>query len=273
MSMNLPTPGSEVTVPATPDMMGLSGIRSESLHQEDRLKIAIVGDFKTGKSWLAATAPQPIRFYDFDDRAESLAEKPGLIIARKPSMLDVETDLSILKARKIKGLPIPTTFVFDTVTFMQKAMETEIFRQTPDLARKIKVGNSTTMLIRSGWDAINGVQRYMEYIISEFSPLGNLIFVYHEKNEKDVVKSTKDETKYTGDITVDPQYLSKTLSLFNEVYRISINYKGEYVVQCRPTNNFSASTTMLLEENEKPNIMAMIAKHKAARAAKEKEKK
>lgn len=257
----------ETVTTITLEMLGFSGVRSENLNQEDRLKIAIVGDFKTGKSWLASTAPSPIRFYDFDDRAESLAGKAGLLIARKPSMLDVETDLSIAKSRKLKGLPIPATWVFDTVTFMQKAMETEIFRQSPDLARKIRVGNATTMLIRNGWDAINGVQRYMEYIISEFSPLGNLIFVYHEKNEKDVVKSTKEETKYTGDITVDPQYLSKTLSLFNEVYRISVNFKGEYVVQCRPTNNFSASTTMLLAPEEKPDIMGMIEKHRAARAA------
>lgn len=254
----------------TEDTLGLPGVRSETLTQEERLKIALVGDFKTGKSWLASTAPGPIFIFDFDDRAESLAGKAGLIIARKPSMLDVETTLSMAKARKLKGQDNPKTWVFDSVTYLNKAMEAEIFRQSPDLARKIKVGNSTTMLIRNGWDTINGIQRYMEYLISEFSPLGNIIFVYHEKNEKDVVKSTKEETKYTGDITVDPQYLSKTLSLFNEVYRISINFKGEYIVQCKPTNNFSASTTMLLSETEKPDILAMIEKHKAARASAQK---
>lgn len=250
------------------DNMGLTGVWAETLTQEDRLKIAIVGDFKNGKSTFASTAPQPIVDYDFDGRAESLATKPGILMKSKPNMLEVETDLSITKARKIKGLSIPATWLFDSVTYMNKAMEAEIFRQTPDLARKIKVGNSTTMLIRNGWDAINGIQRYMEYIISEFSALGNLIFVYHEKNEKDVVKSTPGETKYTGDITIDPQYLSKTLSLFNEVYRISINFKGEYVVQCKPNNSFAASTTMLLDAEEKPDIMAMIAKHRAARALK-----
>jgi len=249
-----------------PDMLGFSGVKSENLIQEDRLKIAIVGEPKVGKSWLASTAPQPARVFDFDDRAESLAGKPGLIIKQKPTMQDVETDLSIAKARKIKGLPNPKTWIFDSVTYMHRAMEEEIFRQAPDLARKLRVGASTTMLLRNGWDAINGVQRYIEYLIAEFSPLGNIIFVYHEKNEKDVVKSTAKETAYTGEITVDPQYLAKSLSLFNEVYRISINYQKKYEVQCRPAWDFKASTTMLLDDKEEPNITAMIAKHQMLRA-------
>ena len=248
-------------------MYGISGIRSETLQQENRLKIALVGDIGTGKSWLMATAPQPIVVYDFDDRKESIAGKPGLIIKERPTMLDVERDLSIAKARKLQGKPNVATWAFDSVTYMHRAMEEEIFRQAPDLARSIKVGPAQAMKFRNGWDAINGVQRYIEYLIAEFSLLGNIIFIYHEKNEKDVVKSDAKETKYTGEITTDPQYLAKSLSLFNEVYRITINYKNEYEVQCRPTWDFKAKTTLLLDPVEKPDIMAMIEKHKAARAA------
>jgi len=145
-------------------------------------------------------------------------------------------------------------------------MEEEIFRQAPELARTIKVGTGVGMKIRNGWDTINGIQRYMEYLIAEFSHIGNIIFIYHEKNEKDVIKSTVQETKYTGEITVDPQYLAKSLILFNEVYRISLNYKSEYEVQCRPQWDFKAKTTMLLDKIEQPNILAMIAKHQALRA-------
>jgi hypothetical protein len=183
-------------------------------------------------------------------------------------MQDIERDLSMAKAAKIQKKAIPATWVFDSVTYMQRAMEEEIFRQAPDLARKIKVGpgKDDYFQVRNGWDTINAIQRYIEYLIAEFSAIGNIIFIFHEKNEKDQVKSTKEETKYTGEITVDPQYLAKSLSLFNEVYRISISYDGRYEVQCQPQWNFAAKTTMLLDKIEKPNIMDMIAKHKALRA-------
>jgi len=245
-------------------------VASSDLAQEDRLKIAIVGEPKTGKSWLAATAPAPVLIFDFDDRAESLAGKAGLLVLRKPSMIDVETALSNAKARKNQKLENPRTFVFDSVTYMNRAMEEEIFRQAPDLARTIKVGSGLGMKLRKNWDTINGIQRYMEYLIAEFSPLGNIIFVFHEKNERDPTKSTPENTAYTGDITVDPQYLAKSLSLFNEVYRIKQDYSGKYEVQCKYTgagDKFIASTTMLLDAKEAPNLTAMIAKHQKARAA------
>lgn len=247
------------------------GRLAENLQQESRLKLAIVGDQGTGKSWFAATAPQPIMDYDFDDRAESVAGKPGLIIKSKPTMVDVERDLSIAKGNVAQKRPDlnPATWLFDSVTYMQRAMEDEIFRQAPDLARKIKVGSSREMLLRKNWDTINGIQRYMEYLIAEFSRLGNIIFVFHEKLEKDPVKSTPETTAYTGDITVNPQYLSQSLSLFNEVYRIKQNFQGKFEVQCRYTgagDKFSAKTTMLLDGTEPPDLMAMIAKHQKLRA-------
>ena len=246
----------------------MAGVRSEEISSTDRLKIAIMGKPKSGKSWLAATAPGPIRYYDFDDRSESLEGKPNLFILSKPTMLQVETDLSVMKANKAKSLPLPATIVFDSVTFMNRAMEEEIFRQDSKLARTIKVGNSTSIKIRNSWDVINGIQRYVEYLIAEFGSLGvNIIFVFHEKDEKDKAESTATEIKYTGLVTVDPQYLANSLSLFNEVYRITVDGNKNYKVTCKPNWDVQASTTMLLDAEEKPNIMEMIAKHKAKRAA------
>ena len=244
-----------------PPLKDFAGIPTESLSADERLKMAIVGDFKTGKSWLASTAPKPIYFFDFDDRAESLAGKEGIYIERKPTMQHVETALSIAKYHKEQKLPNPATWGFDTVTNMQKAMENEIFRLSSGLHREVKVGTNLAMKVRSGYDALSAIQRYLELLISEFSALGNVIFVYHERNEKDQVRSTPSEQKYTGDITTDPQYLAKSLSFFNEVFRTSIDYNNKYIVQCKPTSSFSASTSMLLDEIETPDIMGMLAKH------------
>jgi hypothetical protein len=253
---------------------GMPGTKSEDVQQEARLKIAILGKPKTGKSWLAATAPQPIRYYDFDNRKESLAGKPGLYIL-SPSeltMLAVESDLSMFKANKVKiargeNVALPATVVFDSVTFMNRAMEEEIFRQDAKLYRSIRVGNSTSIKIRNSWDVINGIQRYVEYLIAEFSGLGvNIIFVFHEKDEKDKAESTVNETKFTGLVTTDPQYLQNSLSLFNEVYRITVDGSKKYLVTCRPNYDVTASTTMMLDATEEPDIMKMIAKHKQRRA-------
>jgi AAA domain len=245
------------------------GVEATSLIQEERLKIAIVGEPKTGKSWLAATAPGPVFIFDFDDRAESLAGKPNLTIQRNASWLDVERALSIAKSRKANKQEIPSTWVFDSVTFLVEAIRAEAFRQSPGSFRKFQIG-SFNAKIAQGWDLVTGTQGAMRYLIAEFAALqSNLIFVYHEKIEKDQAKSKPEFPVYTGDITVDPQFLSNTLSLFNEVYRIKQNYKGEYEVQCRYTgaqDKFNASTTMLLDAIEKPDIMAMIQKHRAARA-------
>jgi hypothetical protein len=253
-----------------------AGIKSEDVKAEDFLKIAIIGQQKTGKSWLASTAPKPIRYYDWDNRKESLEGKPGLYISSTPAltMLDVERDLSIMKANKIKKLPLPATVVHDTVTFMRVAMETELRRQNPNsnLFRGIKVGASTTVYVGQGWDVVNGIQNYMQYLIDEYTGLGiNQIFVFHERDEKDKAESTAVLAKYTGKLTIDPQYLSGMLSKFNEIYHITLDTtlpaKPKYLTECRPNNNINASTTMMLDAVEDPDIMAMIEKHKAKRAA------
>lgn len=245
-----------------------AGVPSESMAVTDRLKLAVVGDFKTGKSWLTATAPKPVYIFDFDDRAESLAGKPGLHIEKRANMQNVETALSVAKYHREAGIPNPATWVFDTVTFMQKFMEMEIYRLGSGMHKEIKVGSQFSVKVRQGWDAINAIQRQMEFMISEFSALGNLIWVFHEKSEKDYTKSTKTEVKYTGETTVDPQYLAKTLSLFNDVFRTYVNDEGKFKVQCKQTGEFTASSSMLLDLVEEPDIEAMIEKHKKREAEK-----
>ena len=255
---------------------GMSGVKSEDIKAEEQLRIAILGKPGTGKSWLAASIGGLglVRYYDHDNRAASLEGKPNLFITSKPTMLEVETDLSIMKAEVTKAKQnktkpnLPVTIVHDTVTYMNRAMEEEIFRQDPKLARIIRVGNNTSMKIRNGWDVINGIQRYIEYLVAEYTILGvNLIFVFHEKDEKDKAESTVDRAAFTGLVTTDPQYLQNTLSLFNEVYRITVDGNKKYEVACRPNWDVLAKTTMLLDDKEPPDIMKMIAKHKAKRAA------
>lgn len=259
---------------------GMRGVPASEVKAEEYLRIAILGQPKTGKSWFAATAPKPIAYYDFDQRASSLADKPGVFITtlydqnqEKPDAMNaLEKELSMWKMKKAKGEAIPATFVLDSVTYMKQCMENEIMKQDSSLSRLVRVGAGRSVKIGAGWDIVNAVSRYLQYWITEFSALGNLILVFHERDEKDTDRSTASETKYTGRVTVDPQYLAKVLSLFNEVFRIEVDGNRKYTVSCRPNNNVLASTTLLIDATEPPDLMAMLAKHKANKQ-KEKENK
>jgi len=239
--------------------------------KEPKLKIAIIGEPKTGKSWLAATAPGPVFVADFDGRKESLRGKKDVYVKSytdlNPStpiaISAFETDIAMFEYMEQQGKPIPATFVCDSMTYMRAACEHELIKQHPAMSRKIKLGTNE-IKIPSGWDIINGNRAYMEYIIGRLSLLGHVICVFHEAAEKDVATSTKEEKKYTGRTTVQPQYLASILSLFNEVWRVSLDYQNNYIVQIKPNNEFLASSTLTLDAVEKPNIQMMLAKHKLA---------
>jgi hypothetical protein len=127
------------------------------------------------------------------------------------------------------------------------------------------MGN-TTVRIPSHYDIINGNRAYMEYLLGRLSELGNVIAIFHEMDEKDAQSSTKEQKAYTGRKTVQPQYLSSLLSLFNDVFRITIDYSGNRIVAVQPSSDFMASTSMRLDATESANLADMIAKHKKALA-------
>lgn len=242
------------------------------------LRIAIVGKPKTGKSWMASSVPgNAIIHYDFDGRAASISMSP--YVKNRPykvktlidmdqknptAMKAIEADLSTFKAAKAQKLPIPDTFIFDSVTYMKKSMENELMSQQDTLRRIVKLGLAKQFWIPQGWDSVSGVRGYCEYIFNEFIQLGNVIFVFHQRDEKDRDKSTDKITAYTGRQTVDPQYLETILALFNEVFFIEVEqYSGNYKVYCKPSYDYAASTTLLLDKEEKPNIQEMLEKHKS----------
>ena len=102
----------------------------------------------------------------------------------------------------------------------------------------------------------------MEYIIGRLSELGNVIAIFHEMDEKDAQASTKEQKAYTGRKTIQPQYLASLLSLFNDRFRVTIDYSGNRIVQTQPSSDFLAVTSMKLDATEKPNLADLIAKHK-----------
>lgn len=251
------------------NISGLVDFESES-----KYKIAIVGESGVGKSWLAFTAPGSIFDAEFDNRAESLKEyvrmsKRTDIVAK--TYLDIdpsapkaisqfETDLAMFEYLKSQGKPIPEWYLLDSMTYMRVACEHELIKQHPSMSRAVKLG-ANTLRIPSHYDIINGNRAYMEYIIGRLSELGNVIAIFHEMDEKDAQASTKEQKAYTGRKTIQPQYLASLLSLFNDRFRVTIDYSGNRIVQTQPSSDFLAVTSMKLDATEKPSLADMILKH------------
>lgn len=255
MSDSIPPPPQEEL------LKDFAGIHTSKLSPTKHLKMGIVGKEKAGKSWFSATAPKPIYIFDFDGRSESLRNKPGFYVEEKPAIRQIGAALSIAQYHKEAGIPNPATWVFDSVTNMCKAQELEIYRLGSGMHRNIRVSDNTSVKVRQGYDATNAILRQVEFWISEFSALGNLIFVFHEIEEKDRAKSTAFEPKYTGMITAGPQYLVNVLSSFNEVFRAFVDESDQYKIQCKRSYNFPAATSMLLDPVEEPDIQGMLDKH------------
>lgn len=254
---------------------GVSNTKSATdIQAGDFLKIALVGKQKVGKSWMAATMPGPVLIYDFDERAESIGTLPESLkqniavktladkAQSKPTTFaELESDIEKFKYRKQNNKPIPASFVFDSVTYLQKAILNMAFNN--GLAyRPLKISPTTSILVSKNWDAVNTVVAAVNYLITEFSSLGNICFVFHEKAEKDYTESKPDAAAYTDQVTVDPQFLATVLSRFNEVYRIQIDSAQKYKVTCRPKFEFTASTTLLIDAEEAPNITDLLKKHR-----------
>jgi hypothetical protein len=252
----------------------ISGILD--MNAEQRFKIAIVGEPKVGKSWLAMTAPGTIYEADFDDRSESIksfVQKYGktnitakTYVDRNPAfpiaVSQFEADIAMFEYLKQQGKEIPEWYVLDSMTFLRAACEHELIKQHPTMSREIKLG-ANKIKIPQGWDIVNGNKEYLAYIVGRLSELGNVIAVFHELDETDKQRSTKDQKAYTGRKTIQPQYLSSLLSIFNDIFRVTIEYDGTRTVQVQPSSEFVASTSMKLGLTEKPNLADMIAKHKS----------
>jgi len=82
-------------------------------------------------------------------------------------------------------------------------------------------------------------------------------------DEKDNTKSTAAQKAYTGRITIQPQYLSSVLSIFNDVWLLDTDYSNKRIVQTGTSNEFLGATTLkgLDPLKEDPNIASMIQKH------------
>jgi hypothetical protein len=268
-------------------MYGLDGTQDMAQAQPfTQLKLAILGAPKTGKSRLAATAPQKrfddtgielpqyegVYVADFDGRAASLAGIAGVTLKtyRDVNPLDptaaaqVSQDIGLLEYAKAQGKVIPATFVFDSITYMSEAVLRFVMAKSSTGTKLVDVGGYKFRIAR-GYEPYDSEVSFISNCFQRINELGcHLIACFHDRPEE-AADSTQENPKFTGKITVHPPRAKKYLALFNELYRVQFDpYAGGYRVQCKPNGEFTAGTTLQLDEFELPNIQELIRKHQAA---------
>jgi AAA domain-containing protein len=260
-----------------------------------RLRVAIIGPEKNGKSVLASTSPGIKLFLDFDQRAEAVAGKKGVyaITFKDPGgikmpeaaeeVLDVMTgleaslDLSVLKTKKgqniFPGLPPGTKIdglIFDSMSsFAKMMMDYETYNNS-DLCRKIKIGPGLEVRVAKNYDAWNAeMQGVSSAVMRAFALPVNVFCVFHEIAEE-ALDSTDEKPKYTGKVSIYPVRYKSLLKYFNEVWRVRLtpipSQSGQrYLPRVYPLPDYTmdAATTMLLDPVEEPDIEKMILKHKS----------
>jgi hypothetical protein len=248
-----------------------------------KLKLAIVGHEKNGKSWLAATGRKNVLFHGFDQRSEALSGKQGVFEIsyidpqwpKQPESaqnflttlgkLEESLDLSKLGFKVPEGTLVRTNVV-DSVQTFGKAFQNYALYNSKDIRRELTIG-SMKVFLPGGWDAWNAEMVPVENAILRLLALPtDTIIVLHETAEE-TADSTSEKPRFTGRVGVFPVRYQRLIKYFNEVWRVkltqtTVNNKSLYVPRVYPLPNyeFDCATAMHLDAVEEPNIEAMIAK-------------
>jgi hypothetical protein len=220
----------------------------------ERLRGIIAGQYKTGKSWLAATGRDPVLFLDPDLRADSLAGKDGVFtlspmeppgMGMQPEAYnDILNVVGNLEKSRVLGDIDPKfsdhprahekiqTLVLDSAQSTSRAIiQYNMYTNPKVLAREIKIGGQR-LLFPSGWDTWNSDMECMEQLVARIVAIPEIDFflTFHEE-EKD------------GNIILFPGRHKPIVRYFNEVWRITRKQEVPEL-QLTPTYNFTACTTL-----------------------------
>jgi hypothetical protein len=253
-----------------------------------KVKLALVGKEKHGKSRTAATGRKPVLVHDFDNRAEALQGMPGVYVISyvetiwpkfpeaAQKFLDVLSKLEdSLDLSKI-GFPVPPgtlvrTQVVDSIQTCGKAFQNYALSGQKDIRREITFGGMKVFL-PGGWDAWNAEMVPVENSVLRLLALpSDTTIILHETAEE-TADSTSEKPRFTGKTGVFPVRYQRLIKYFNEVWRVHLTQsidsktnKQAYLpkIYPLPTYEFDAATAFQLDAIEEPNIEAVLAKHES----------
>jgi hypothetical protein len=243
-----------------------------------KLKLAIVGPEKNGKSRLAATARAPVLVHDFDNRAEALASLEGVYVMsyidpqwpRQPeaiqdflsnlAKLEDGADLRSLGFDGVEPGLKPRTNVIDSIHTFARSAQRYCMYNNSDIRREITVGPMKIHIPRN-FDAWNAEMSIVESAILRLLALPqDTIIILHEVAEE-APDSTPEKPHFTGRVSVYPPRYKLLLKYFNEVWRVKLTpVKSQMIprVYPLPDYQFDAASALPLNGIEEPNISAIL---------------
>jgi hypothetical protein len=236
----------------------------------DRLHVAVCGESGTGKSnIIARSARKPAYICEFDNRKESIAEIPEVIIKQYLDKADdnpvawanLETDVSTFEYLKQKNEFPFKSIALDSATYLYQYAEHQFLKTCKASMFTFKIG-STTYVTGRDWDAVVGVQKMLDNLLNRLFALDiDVYMTFHTRPEKDQVKSTPKVAVYTEKLTINPPNLKMLLPKFNDKWRTFVE-DGKFMVQLRPDFQFTAATVLKnVGESEVADIQKMLEKH------------
>jgi hypothetical protein len=265
----------------------------EQVKPFQKLQALFVSREKAGKSWLAATAPKPILFLDFDLRAGSLAGRQGVFAAtlRDPAphlqptafneMLDLftkfEQEASLKDLNPTWPAERPATIVLDSISTMARSAARYALYTNADIRRRLTFGN-WTVDVQKNFDAWNSEMSTIESVVLRCLALPSHCIATIHQAEEQTEDSTPDKKKFTGKIGLFPARYDLLLKYFNDVWHLenspdprnpsSTVYKP--LVQVKPNYRceWCVTTLDLDDQYQEPDIASMLAKHNAKHVSK-----
>jgi AAA domain len=263
-----------------------------------KIKLALVGKEKNGKSRLASTGRKVVLVHDFDNRAEVLQGRAGVyclsyverqwpmqpeaaqqfldILGQLETSLDMYDLLSFLNSKgirtpydgKVEKGTIIRTNVIDSIQTFGKAFQNYALFGQKDIRREITFSGYKVFL-PGGWDAWNAEMIPVDNSVLRLLALpSDTTIILHETAEE-TADSTSEKPKFTGRIGVFPVRYQRLIKYVNELWRVKLtqvidgNNKMVYLprVYPLPTHEFDAATAMFLDPVEYPDITLMISRH------------
>lgn len=260
--------------------MPMLATKAEVFKPFDRLTLAIVGKPKAGKSRLAATGRKPILYFDFDDRKESIAGAKDVYVLtpkdepwpKQPTVaqevLDAAEKLEGSLSLKNFNAEWPDqeikTVVLDSCDSLSKFCLRFVLFANKGMRREINIGPKLQIHLPNSYDGWVSDMSMIDQLITRFMSVPKIDFImtFHEAAEEDA-RSTSETPIFTGKCTVYPVRHRHVLKHFNEQWRLTRTSKIP-TVQVIPNYEFEASTCLLIDKVDYPNIEDIILKHQLA---------
>lgn len=224
--------------------------------ETNRIMLLLVGKPFTGKTWAAATFPNPI-FLDFDHKAKSgtltfpfwqgeFCDKYARRTNPNYPPNGRDALLYFLQTALHKIIPPNATIIIDSGTALEAAFHTQTEKvETPPLGKGGKP---------DGFYVWNQKMRYFPAVFSLLKlHAGHVVYIMHEQDERDTEGALTGRIKPLMSGSFVDQIASHFTAMFRQRVEITPGQPAKYVWDVRPTRAFECNNTFQCDH---PTVLA-----------------